>query len=93
MGNTTNHPTDVSNEEWAFVAPYLTLMAPNAPQRQHQLREVFNALRWIVRRSAMAPLADQLPPLGRGLSTDVALDCRWLLRGRGARSADAAALG
>lgn len=34
------------------MAPYLTLMRPDAPQRQHDLREVFNALRWIVRAGA-----------------------------------------
>jgi transposase len=43
------YPSDVSDEEWAFVAPYLTLMKEDAPQRQHELREVFNALRWMVR--------------------------------------------
>jgi len=42
------YPSDVSDEEWAFVAPYLTLMTPAAPQRTHDLREVFNALRWLV---------------------------------------------
>jgi transposase len=46
------YPTDVSDEEWAFVAPYLTLMTPDAPQRVHDLREVFNALRWMVRAGA-----------------------------------------
>jgi transposase len=46
------YPTDVSEEEWAFVAPYLTLMTEDAPQRRHDLREVFNALRWIVRAGA-----------------------------------------
>jgi transposase len=46
------YPTDVSDEEWAFVAPYLTLMTPDAPQRRHDLREVFNAVRWIVRAGA-----------------------------------------
>ncbi len=46
------YPTDVSDEEWAFVAPYLTLMTPDAPQRTHDLREVFNAVRWIVRTGA-----------------------------------------
>src|SRR5579883_330133 len=46
------YPTDVSDEEWAFVAPYLTLMSPDAPQRTYDLREVFNALRWIVRAGA-----------------------------------------
>src|SRR5215207_5779077 len=43
------YPTDVSDEEWEFVAPYLTLMSEAAPQRRHELREVFNGLRFIVR--------------------------------------------
>jgi transposase len=46
------YPTEVSDEEWAFVAPYLTLMRDDAPQRVHDLREVFNALRWLVRAGA-----------------------------------------
>jgi transposase len=46
------YPTDVSDEEWAFVAPYLSLMSEDAPQRHHDLREVFNALRWMVRTGA-----------------------------------------
>jgi len=43
------YPTDVSDAEWALVAPYLTLMTEDAPQRDFPLREVFNGLRWIVR--------------------------------------------
>ena len=31
------------------AAPYLTLMHPSAPQRTHDVREVFNALRYLVR--------------------------------------------
>jgi len=46
------YPSDVTDEEWAFVAPYLTLMTEEAPQRRYPLREVFNALRWIVRTGA-----------------------------------------
>lgn len=46
------YPTDVTDEEWAFVAPYLSLMRPDAPQRVHDPREVYNALRWIVRAGA-----------------------------------------
>jgi transposase len=57
------NPTDVTDEEWAFVAPYLTLMAPDAPQRRHDLREVFDALRWIVRASAQwRMLPTNFPP-------------------------------
>jgi len=43
------YPSDVSDEEWEFCAPYLTLMNEQAPQRRHSLRQVFNALRWLVR--------------------------------------------
>ena len=50
--NRKPYPSDVSDEEWALVAPYLTLMTPDAPQRTYDLREVFNALRWLVRTGA-----------------------------------------
>ena len=57
------YPTDVSDEEWSFVAPYLTVMSEDAPQRRHDLREVFNALRWIVRAGApWRYLPGDLPP-------------------------------
>lgn len=46
------YPSDVTDEEWAFLRPYLTLMREDAPQRDHDLREVFNALRWMVRTGA-----------------------------------------
>ena len=45
----TPYPSDVTDEEWGFVAPYLTLLDEAAPQRRHDLREVFNGLRFIVR--------------------------------------------
>ena len=48
----TPYPSNVSDDEGAFVAPYLTLMTPDAPQRHYDLREVFNALRWLVRSGA-----------------------------------------
>jgi len=40
-----SYPSDVSDEEWAFCAPYLTLMKEDAPQREYPLRELFNGLR------------------------------------------------
>jgi transposase len=43
------YPSDVSEEEWAFVAPYLVLMREDAPQRTYPLREIFNAVRYVVR--------------------------------------------
>ena len=46
--NRKAYPSDVSDDEWAFAVPYLTL-TEGAPQRVHELREVFNGLRWMVR--------------------------------------------
>jgi transposase len=43
------YPTDVSDEEWEFVAPYLTLMKEDAPQRLYALRDLFDAVRWMVK--------------------------------------------
>jgi transposase len=57
------YPTDVSDEEWAFGAPYLTVLPQDAGQRTYSLREVFNGLRWIARAGApwhMMP--NDLPP-------------------------------
>ena len=57
------YPTDVRDEEWAFVAPYLTLMTTDAPQRRYALREVYNGLRWIVHTEApWRYLPGDLPP-------------------------------
>jgi transposase len=59
----TPYPSDVSDDEWSFVAPYLTLMTEDAPQREHDLREVFNGLRWIVRTGAQwRMMPHDLPP-------------------------------
>jgi len=52
MDSRKPYPSDVDDEEWAFVAPYLALIRQDAPQRDHDLREVFDALRWIVRTGA-----------------------------------------
>ena len=43
------YPTDVSDEEWEFVLPYLTLMKEDAPQRHYALRDLFDAVRWMVK--------------------------------------------
>jgi transposase len=63
MANRQPYPSDVSDEEWAFVAPYLALVREDAPQRNHELREVFNGLRWIVRTGfAWRYMPHDLPP-------------------------------
>ncbi|WP_404827002.1 transposase [Ferribacterium limneticum] len=57
------YPADVCDEEWVFVAPYLTLLSLDAGLRWHDLRDVFNALRWIVRTGApRRRLPHDLPP-------------------------------
>src|SRR5437660_6515411 len=57
------YPSDVSDEEWAFVAPYLTLMTETAPQRHHELRELFNGLRYVVKTGApWRWMPNDLPP-------------------------------
>lgn len=61
--NRNPYPSDVSDEEWGFVAPYLTLMTEDAPQREHSLREVFNGLRWVIRSgSPWRLMPHDLPP-------------------------------
>src|SRR5215216_6628182 len=90
--NRKPYPSDVSDEEWAFVAPYLALVREDAPQRTHELREVFDALRWIVRAGASwRMLPHDLPPweavyqqtrrwLAAGVFEAMAHDLRMLLR-------------
>jgi transposase len=86
------YPSDVSDEEWAFLAPYLALVREDAPQREHDLREVFNGLRWIVRTgSAWRYMPHDLPPweavyqqtqrwLKAGVFEEMVHDLRVLLR-------------
>jgi transposase len=86
------YPSDVSDEEWALVAPYLTLMSEEAPQREHPLREVFNGLRYIIRAGApWRMMPNDLPPwhtvyqqtqrwLAAGVFEELVHDLRRLLR-------------
>lgn len=61
--NRAAYPSDVSDEEWQFVMPYLTLMKEEAPQRDHSLREVFNGARWAARAgSSWRMMPHDLPP-------------------------------
>lgn len=57
------YPSDVSDEEWAFIEPFLTLIRPDAPQREHDLREVYNGVRYVMRTGcAWRYLPHDLPP-------------------------------
>src|SRR5215813_2879699 len=63
METRSPYQTDVSDEEWAFVAPYLTLLPEDASQRKYALREVFNGVRYIVKRGVHWRLMPHdLPP-------------------------------
>ena len=58
-----SYPSDVTDEEWAFCAPYLTLMKEDATQRDHSLRAVFNGLRYLVRAGCpWRMIPHDLPP-------------------------------
>lgn len=86
------YPSDVTDDEWAFIAPYLTLMREDAPQRDYDLREVFNGVRWIVRAGAQwRMMPNDLPPwhtvyqqaqrwIAAGVFEDMVHDLRALLR-------------
>jgi transposase len=57
------YPSEISDEAWALVVPSATLMTPDAPPREHSLREVFNGLRWVVRAgAAWRMMPHDLPP-------------------------------
>jgi transposase len=99
------YPSDVTDEEWAFAAPYLTLMREDAPQRGHSLREVFNGLRYAVRAGeAWRMMPNDLPPwdivyqqtrrwLAAGVFEAMTQDLRRILRvldGRGEEPSAAA---
>lgn len=97
--NRRAYPSDVSDEEWALVAPYLTLMTEAAPQRTHSLREVFNGLRWLARAGATwRMMPHDLPPwevvyqqtqrwLNAGVFATIVHDLRELLRVAAGRKA------
>lgn len=72
------YPSDVSDDEWAFVAPYLVLMTEEAPQRRYPLREVFNGLRYIVKTGGQwRSMPHDLPPW----PTVYQQTHRWLVAG------------
>src|SRR6476469_5361581 len=57
------YPTDVTDDEWSFAAPYLTLLREDADQRVHNLRGVFDALRWLIKSgSPWRLLPHDFPP-------------------------------
>jgi transposase len=92
MEKRKTYPSDVTDDEWAFVAPYLTLMREDAPQRDHRLRDLFDGLRWLVKTGAQwRYLPGDFPPwhavyqqarrwLAAGCFEAMAHDLREILR-------------
>jgi transposase len=57
------YPSDVSDGEWLLVVSYLTLMTEAAPQRDYSQRELFNALRYVIRYGiAWRAMPNDFPP-------------------------------
>src|SRR5262245_48548497 len=52
MSTRSPYQTDVSDEEWAFVAPYLTLLPEDVSPRKYPLPEVCNGVRSSVKSGA-----------------------------------------
>jgi transposase len=87
-----SYPSDVSDVEWEFLVPYLTLMREDAPQREHSLRDVFDALRYVVKTGCQWDfMPHDFPPWGAvyqqarrwvaaGVFEDIAHDLRMILR-------------
>ena len=87
-----SYPSDVSGAEWEFLVPYLTLMREDAPQRDYSLRDVFDALRYVVRTGCQWDyLPHDLPPwtavyqqarrwIAAGVFEEITHDLRMILR-------------
>ncbi len=97
------YPSDIPDAEWEFVLPYLCLLPEDAAQREHNLRDVLDALRWVVRTgSPWRMLPHDLPPwhavydqarrwIAAGCFEAIVHDLRALLRLARRRDADSTA--
>ena len=87
-----SYPSDVSDAEWEFLIPYLTLMREDAPQRDYSLRDEFDALRYVVKTGCQWEfLPHDFPPwtavyqqarrwIAAGVFEEIAHDLRMILR-------------
>lgn len=72
------YPSDVSDETWALVTPFLMLMDDAAPWQNYPLSDVANGLRSLVRKGAPWRMLPTDPPLRYVLSLQ--LQC-WMKAG------------
>lgn len=101
--NRRAYPSDVSDDVYAFVLPYLVLKPEQAAQRKHPLREVLNALIWVSRTGAQWDyLPHDFPPpdvvrsqaarwFAAGCFENAVHDLRLLLREQQQRHAEPSA--
>jgi len=99
-----SYPSDVTDEEWALVAPYPTLMREDAPQREQSPRDIFNALRSMARSgSPWRSMPHEFLPwqavyqqtqrrIAAGYFETLVRDLRTLLRLAAGREADPSAV-
>src|SRR5258705_6642416 len=94
MGNKgqVGYPSDVSDEEWAFVAPYLALCREDAAQRSHSFTGgVQRAALAGEDGGALADDAQRSAAVAGGVPADATLDTSRMLRDHGGGSAFSAA--
>jgi transposase len=99
MPRRDGYPSDLSDEEWDFTAPYLALLPLDAPQRTHDARAVLNAARYVVKTGVQWDyLPNEFPPaeivraqlkrwIDRGCFENLVHDLRELLRLQHGRNA------
>src|SRR3984957_18564432 len=87
-----SYPSDVSDAEWEFLVPYLTLMRDDAPQREYPLRRGFDAVRYVVKTGCQWDfLPHDFPPaaavyqqarrwIAAGVFEEITHDLRMILR-------------
>jgi transposase len=99
------YPSDISDEEWALIAPYLVLLREDAGQRLYSLRELFKGLRYVIQHGIpWRAMPNDLPPwaavyqqaqrwLTAGVFEALASDLRAILRlAAGRKAAPSAAI-
>jgi transposase len=63
MNERKPYASDVSDDEWECIAPYLQLLPEDVSQRRYDLREVYNAVRYLLRTGIQwRMMPHDLPP-------------------------------